>query len=93
MLDRLGRAEALVELGAVDEVLQLDLVVGAALAGLHAVGLHRQPRGRPRCSMTLPGRISLPLILAMMLLSEVIFRHGLLRKAGMLRASKTTKRP
>ena len=43
LLDRLGRAEALVELGAVDQVLQLDLVVGAALAGLDRVGPDRHP--------------------------------------------------
>src|SRR5690606_35633480 len=43
-LDRLGGAEALIELGAVDEVLQFDLVVGAALAGLHRIGLDRDPQ-------------------------------------------------
>ena len=43
LLDGLGRAEALVELGAVDEVLQFDLIVGAALAGLHMIGPDRHP--------------------------------------------------
>ena len=41
--DRLGRAETLVELGAVDQVLQLDLIIGAALAGLDMVALDRRP--------------------------------------------------
>jgi hypothetical protein len=44
LLDCLGRAETLIELGAVDQVLQLDLVVGAALAGLDGVGSDRHPQ-------------------------------------------------
>ena len=44
LLDRLGGAEALVELGAVDQVLQFDLVVGAALAGLDVIGPDRHPQ-------------------------------------------------
>ena len=42
-LDRLGRAEADVVLAAVDEVLHLDLHIGAALAGLGVLDLHRAP--------------------------------------------------
>ena len=42
-LDRLGGAEADVGLAAVDEVLHLDLHVGAALAGLGVLDLHRAP--------------------------------------------------
>jgi hypothetical protein len=42
-LHRLRGAEALVELGAVDQVLQFDLVEGAALAGLDRLRLHRHP--------------------------------------------------
>src|SRR6185312_3712977 len=42
-LDRLGRAEADVVLAAVDEVLHLDLHVGAALAGLGVLDLHGAP--------------------------------------------------
>ncbi len=43
LLDPVGGAEALVELAAVEQVLQLDLVVGRALAGLHRAGLDRGP--------------------------------------------------
>jgi hypothetical protein len=42
--DGLGGTEALVELGAVDQVLELDLIVRAALAGLHMVGPDRHPQ-------------------------------------------------
>src|SRR3546814_19838900 len=42
-LDRLAGAEALVELGAVADVLELDLEIGAALAGLGVHGIHRPP--------------------------------------------------
>src|SRR5690606_5109868 len=38
------RAEALVEFGAVDEILELDLGEGAALAGLHVLRLDRSPQ-------------------------------------------------
>src|SRR3546814_2722438 len=41
--DRLGRAEADVGLAAVDEVLHLDLHIGAALAGLGVLNLDRAP--------------------------------------------------
>src|SRR3546814_21108805 len=41
--DRLGRAEADVGLAAVDEVLHLDLHIGAALAGLGVLNLYRAP--------------------------------------------------
>ena len=43
LLDAVAAAEALVELAAVEDVLQLDLVVGGALAGLHRAGLDRGP--------------------------------------------------
>ena len=39
----LGRPEALVELGPVAQVLELDLEVGAALAGLGVLNFHRDP--------------------------------------------------
>jgi len=42
-LDRLGGAEADVVLAAVDQVLELDLHVGAALARLGVLDLHRAP--------------------------------------------------
>ena len=42
-LDLFVGAEAVVELAAVDEVLQLDLIVGGPLAGLHRLRLHRHP--------------------------------------------------
>src|SRR5204863_3161027 len=42
-LDPVAAAEALVELAAVEDVLQLDLVVGRPLAGLHRSGLDRGP--------------------------------------------------
>src|SRR5688572_8086723 len=42
-LHRLGRAETDIVLAAVDEVLHLDLHVGAALAGLGVLDLHRAP--------------------------------------------------
>ena len=42
-LDVLGRPEALVQLGPVAQVLELDLEVGAALAGLGVLNLHRHP--------------------------------------------------
>src|SRR4029450_1746994 len=42
-LDRLGGAESLVELGAVDRVLELDLRVSRSFAGLHVLRLHRYP--------------------------------------------------
>jgi len=44
LLHRVGRAEALVELGAGDDILELDLGIGAALARLHRLGLHRHPQ-------------------------------------------------
>ena len=43
-LDRLDRAEALVELGAVDQVLELDLLVGRPLAGLDVLGPDHAPQ-------------------------------------------------
>ena len=61
---RFVRAEALVQLGAGDDVLEFDLVVGAALAGLDRLGLYRDPQ--PAFDVrSAPGRISLPEILAM----------------------------
>src|SRR5208337_3174595 len=42
-LHRLRRAEAFVELRAVDEVLQLDLIISGALARLHRLGFDRDP--------------------------------------------------
>ena len=42
-LDRLGRAEADIVLAAVDEVFHLDLHIGAALARLGVLDLHRTP--------------------------------------------------
>ena len=42
-LDVLGRPEALVQLGPVAQVLELDLEVGAALAGLGVLNFHRDP--------------------------------------------------
>ena len=42
-LDRLGRAEADIVLAPVDEVLELDLHIGPALAGLGVLDLHRAP--------------------------------------------------
>ena len=41
--DAVGAAETLVELAAVEDVLQLDLVVRRALAGFHRHGLDRSP--------------------------------------------------
>ena len=46
-LDRLDRAEALVELGAVDQILELDLLVGGALAGLDVLGPDHAPQPVP----------------------------------------------
>src|SRR3546814_17670266 len=43
-LDVLAGAEALVQLGAVADVLQLALQVGAALAGLGVLDSHRAPQ-------------------------------------------------
>ena len=43
LLDPVAAAEALVELAAVEDVLELDLVVGRAFAGLHRPGLDRGP--------------------------------------------------
>ena len=43
LLDPVAAAETLVELAAVEDVLELDLVVGRALAGLHRAGLDRGP--------------------------------------------------
>jgi hypothetical protein len=43
-LDGLGSPEPFIELGAVDEVLHLDLVEGATLAGLDGIGLHNCPQ-------------------------------------------------
>src|SRR6185436_15189253 len=42
-LDPVAAAEALVELAAVKDVLELDLVIGRALAGFHRAGLDRGP--------------------------------------------------
>ena len=42
-LDRLGGAEALVQLGAVDQVLELDLLIGGALARLDVLGPGHHP--------------------------------------------------
>jgi hypothetical protein len=65
-LDLVGGAEALVQLGAVAQVLQLHLGEGAALAGLHMVDLHRDPE--PVIVLEhVAGRISFPLIFGMML--------------------------
>ena len=43
LLDGFGRAETLVELGAAEDGLELDLGIGAALAGLDVIDLHRDP--------------------------------------------------
>ena len=47
LFDGFSGAKALVELGAVEEVLQFDLVVGAALAGLDCV----RPDGDPEAAI------------------------------------------
>ncbi len=44
LLDGFGRAEALVELGAGQNGLELDLGIGAALAGLDVIDLDRDPQ-------------------------------------------------
>ena len=43
-LDRIGRTEPFIELAPIDQVLQLDLSKGAALAGLDVGGLNRDPQ-------------------------------------------------
>ena len=46
-LDRLGGAEALVQLGAVDQIPELDLLIGGALARLHVLGSDHHPETIP----------------------------------------------
>src|SRR4029079_7086178 len=43
LLDAVAAAEALVELAAIEEVFELDLIIGGAFAGFHRAGLDRGP--------------------------------------------------
>ncbi len=44
LFDHLRGTEALIQLGSVDDVLELDLIVGAAFAGFHALRFHHGPQ-------------------------------------------------